>query len=102
MQKHNIIKKGNIEFVGFLDGTLNGRVWIGDVKIADVFYRNKAATLFTEGDNWFDFEISFFEKHQPEGKWLESTEDYRFRASSIDEGLEWILFRLNKDNDKVQ
>lgn len=92
-----MINKEDLEVITYIpnDPIPVSRVWIGQVCIAEVYHRMPKNDLFTQEEPYFDFRIHPFEKIQPEGDWLIQRDDYLFKASSLDEGLDWILNELN-------
>lgn len=75
-----------------------GRVWIGNVCVADVYERRSGGDLFKPLTIQHEFHIGFFMKHQPEGKWLEHTEQHERerKFDSIEEGLKWIIEKFKQ------
>ncbi len=95
-----MLLNNNPVFIPHPDKSGGGRVFIGQVVVAEVYNRTPKADLFNKSTPKFDFHIGIFMKHQPEGQWLEhvTQDEYIFNCNSIEEGMQWLLEKLN-DNE---
>ena len=84
-----------LEFVGYPNHT-GGRVWIGQICIADMYQRGGDPNLFKEDPIKYEFHINPYLKIQPENEWLEAVDIYerQRKFDTIKEGLEWIKSKL--------
>ena len=82
-----------IEFVPYSEHT-GGRIWIGDIRIADVYERKTKGDLFVPESVKYECHIGIFQKHQPPGKWLEHIEKPYFTKNTIKEILEQLIIKL--------
>lgn len=91
-----VINTWEIEFVPYPSDT-GGRVWIGLVCIAEVYERTTGGDLFEPLSTKYEFQIGTFLKYQPQGSWLDAVDPAHrtFMASTIEEGLDWVITKLN-------
>jgi hypothetical protein len=88
-----------LEFVPYPDErNTGGRVWIGNIELAEVYQRQGGGDLFFPLTIKYEFWLKIFKKHQSPGQWLEhlDKEEYTKLVDTIEEGLEWILTKLKE------
>jgi len=93
-----MITRNDLEYMKHpIQGDEGGRLFIGQIVVAEAYYRVTEPNLFTPKVEKWDFHISIYMKQQPEGKWLESvsSDEQKYRANTIEDGINWVLNKLN-------
>jgi len=96
-----------IEYISYPDvENTGGRVWLGEVCIAEVYQRQRdgKGDLFMNNEIKYEFYIPGWKKYQEYGKWLEhvSPDEHTKLVNTIEEGLQWLKEKLNMTVSKEQ
>lgn len=98
----DLVLNTKLEFVGYINQP-GGRVWIGNICVANVFERGGKPDLFNQDPIKYKFDLGYYVKYQPENEWLKalSNNEQHQLFDTIEEGLKWIKSKLIADNKET-